>query len=81
LQVPGNVEVETGKNSNDLQGRSGVVGSRLIQTKNVMSPTSAMQEVLAQHLLHERTLGWGTMFGEIALVSDMPYFNTTIAKG
>ena len=29
----------------------------------------------------ERVLGWGTLFGEIALVTNSPYFHTTIARG
>jgi hypothetical protein len=29
----------------------------------------------------ERTLRWGTLFGEVALATNSPYFSTTIARG
>lgn len=29
----------------------------------------------------ERTLNWGTLFGEVALATNSPYFNTTTARG
>ncbi|KAJ1424672.1 hypothetical protein B484DRAFT_398211 [Ochromonadaceae sp. CCMP2298] len=35
--------------------------------------------LIPQGLDVSRTLNWGTMFGEISLVNDAPYFNTTTA--
>jgi hypothetical protein len=45
------------------------------------SVLSGIKQALAPQLQQERTLGWGSMFGEISVVADLPYFNTAIAKG
>jgi hypothetical protein len=45
------------------------------------SALSGIKQALAPQLQQERTLGWGSMFGEISVVADLPYFNTALAKG
>ena len=34
-----------------------------------------------QELVHEQLLGWGAMFGDVALVTNRNYFTTTTARG
>jgi len=48
------------------------------QHHSPQQPPPGMHE---QEIEHEQLLSWGSMFGDVALVTNRNYFTTTVARG